>query len=104
MTTHTIHIMRIHRQLEPLKRKEKHMTAAMFPQDNSVDEALKRDFEQTAANIGPTSTEALAIFMECFVSEEGFPFDAERCAPKKERLFKEMAEKCRKDGAFAPKR
>lgn len=57
----------------------------------SVDAELKREFEETAGELGVDSTAALATFMERFVADRGCPFDAEVCIPTREQFVEETS-------------
>lgn len=67
------------------------MTTTTVLLDFSVDAELKREFEETAGELGIDPTAALTTFMERFVADRGFPFDAEACVPTREQFVEEMS-------------
>ena len=65
------------------------------PLGNRVNTALKREFEETAEELGMTSTTALTVCMKRFVEDGGFPFEVRRRVPTEEEFAAEMDERYR---------
>lgn len=63
---------------------------ATVPLGNRVSPVLKREFDETAEELGLTPTAALTVFMKRFVAEGGFPFDVRRHVPTSREYAAEM--------------
>lgn len=66
------------------------MNTTTIPLGNRVDVNLKREFDDTAEELGLTPTAALTVFMKRFVHDGGFPFDVRIPAPSKAEFTSEM--------------
>ena len=66
------------------------MSAQTVALSNRVDANLKREFDNTAADLGLSATAALSVLMKRFVDEGGFPFDVRRRIPTESEFAKEM--------------
>lgn len=63
---------------------------ATVPLGNRVSTVLKREFDETAEELGMTSTAALTVLMKRFVEDGGFPFEVRRRVPTKAEFTAEM--------------
>lgn len=57
---------------------------------NGVDASLKREFDNTAADLGLSATTVPSVLMRLFVDEGGFPLDVRRRIPTEGEFAKEM--------------
>lgn len=57
---------------------------------NRVDANLKRAFEETAEELGLSSTSALSVLMKRFVDDGGFPFAVRKKVPTEAEFAAEM--------------
>lgn len=72
------------------------MATATVPLSNRVEVNLKREFDETAEELGLTSTAALTVLMKRFVAEGGFPFAVKRTTPSAAEYAADMDERYRR--------
>ena len=69
--------------------------ATTVPLSNRVEINLKREFDNTAEELGLTPTAALTVFMKRFVADGGFPFAVNKRVPTEYEYSLDMDERYR---------